>query len=136
MRKAQPWISQIENPNYGKWTVATLLDLAKAFDSDLEIKFRPFSLSLYELSHQDQQYFNVPSFEEELPELELALSAAPSGNISWGQLIGQSSLGAGYIRTGTVVGTGLGVSLPNVVDISKVAEKRRRSIKGSLKGAA
>lgn len=74
MGKAQPWISQIENPDYGKWSVATLLDCADAFDSDLEIRFRPFSRSLYELSHQDQHYFEVPSFEEELPELERAAS--------------------------------------------------------------
>lgn len=72
MGKAQPWISQIENPDYGKWSISTLLDCADAFDSDLEIRFRPFSRSLYELSHQNEQYFEVPSFEEELPELEKA----------------------------------------------------------------
>jgi len=75
MKKAQPWISQIENPDYGKWSVATLLDCADAFDSDLEIKFRPFSRSLYELSHQDEQYFQVSSFEDELPELEQAVTS-------------------------------------------------------------
>src|SRR5271168_3210058 len=32
MGKAQPWISQIENPDYGKWSSATLLDFAEAFD--------------------------------------------------------------------------------------------------------
>ncbi|HXC42904.1 MAG TPA: helix-turn-helix transcriptional regulator [Candidatus Dormibacteraeota bacterium] len=79
MDKAQPWISQIENPEYGKWSTATFLDLAEAFDCDLEIKFRPFSRSLYELSHQDKHYFEVRSFEEELPELE---QAATSGWVS------------------------------------------------------
>jgi transcriptional regulator with XRE-family HTH domain len=79
MDKAQPWISQIENPEYGKWSTATFLDLAEAFDCDLEIKFRPFSRSLYELSHQDEHYFEVRSFEEELPELE---HAATSGWVS------------------------------------------------------
>lgn len=68
--KAQPWISLVENPNYGKWTVATLLDFAIAFDTDLEIKFRPFSKALHELSRQTQEYFRVSSFEEELPKLE------------------------------------------------------------------
>lgn len=82
MRKAQPWISQIENPDYGKWSVATLLDCAEAFDNDLEIKFRPFSRALHELSHQNEEYFRVNSFEEELPELERAATVgwtAPSG---------------------------------------------------------
>jgi transcriptional regulator with XRE-family HTH domain len=75
MGKAQPWISQLENPEYGKMSVATLLDLAEAFDADLEIKFRPFSRSLYELSRQDREYFQVPSFEEELPALEQAAAS-------------------------------------------------------------
>jgi transcriptional regulator with XRE-family HTH domain len=74
MGKAQPWISQLENPEYGKMSVTTLLDLAEAFDTDLEIKFRSFSRALYELTKQGSEYFEVRSFEEELPELEAATS--------------------------------------------------------------
>src|SRR5208282_2060622 len=47
---AQTWVSKLENPDYGKMTVATLLRLATdAFDTDLEIKFRPFSETISSL---------------------------------------------------------------------------------------
>lgn len=70
--RAQTWISVLEDPEYGKMSVATLLNLAQAFDTDLEIKFRPFSRALHELTNQDQEYFSVRSFEQELPDLENA----------------------------------------------------------------
>lgn len=73
---AQTWISKLEDPEYGKMSVATLLRLAEAFDTDLEIKFRPYSRSLDELTKQDTNYFIVPSFEEELPSLEIAAQGA------------------------------------------------------------
>ena len=67
---AQTWISRLEDPEYGKMTVATLLRLAEAFDTDLEVKFRPFSRGLHDLSRQGPEYFIVPSFEQELPAME------------------------------------------------------------------
>ena len=67
---AQTWVSRLEDPEYGKMTVATLLRLANAFDADLEIKFCPFSRALDELSKQGTEYFVVPSFADELPKLE------------------------------------------------------------------
>lgn len=66
--KAQTWISVLEDPEYGKMSVATLLSLAGAFDTDLEIKFRPFSMALLELIKQSSEYFEVRSFEEELEQ--------------------------------------------------------------------
>lgn len=58
-------VSRLENPDYGKMTVATLLRLAAAFDTDLEIKFRPFSTTIDALSRQSSAYFSVPSFDDE-----------------------------------------------------------------------
>lgn len=70
---AQTWVSKLESPEYGKMTVATLLRLAtSAFDTDLEIKFRPFSETLGTLPGQGPEYFRVASFQDELPELESA----------------------------------------------------------------
>ena len=66
--KAQAWISRLENPEYGKMTVATLLELAEAFDTDLEIKFRPFSKLLDSLPRQGPSYFMVKDFESEFGE--------------------------------------------------------------------
>lgn len=39
----QPLVSAWENPNYGKYTLSTLKDLAKAFDVGLLVRFIPFS---------------------------------------------------------------------------------------------
>jgi transcriptional regulator with XRE-family HTH domain len=62
---AQTWVSKLEDPEYGKMTVATLLRLAAAFDTDLEIKFRPFSKTLDTLPTQGPEYFHVASFEDD-----------------------------------------------------------------------
>jgi len=66
---AQTWVSKLENPDYGKMTVATLLRLAEAFDTDLEIKFRPFSRML-EAVPITPDYYVVPSFEEEFGQAQ------------------------------------------------------------------
>jgi len=66
---AQTWISKLENPEYGKMTVATLVRLAVAFDTDLEIKFRPFSTLIDNLPMQDGSYYDVPSFTDEYGDL-------------------------------------------------------------------
>lgn len=63
---AQTWVSKLENPEYGKMTVSTLLRLANEFDTDLEIKFRPFSRTIHDLPRQGPDYFQVRSFREEV----------------------------------------------------------------------
>jgi transcriptional regulator with XRE-family HTH domain len=40
--KAQGWISQLENPNYGRQSLTTLKALARAFDCLLDVRFRSF----------------------------------------------------------------------------------------------
>ena len=42
-KKNQPVISSWEDPSYGKYTLTTLKDLAKAFDVGLLVRFVPFS---------------------------------------------------------------------------------------------
>ena len=41
--KLQPMISRYENPDYGKYSITTLLELAAAFDVALIVRFAPFS---------------------------------------------------------------------------------------------
>ena len=36
-------ISRYENPDYGKYSISTLLELAAAFDVALAVRFVPFS---------------------------------------------------------------------------------------------
>lgn len=76
LNKAQAWVSKLEDPEYGKMSVATLLEVAKAFDCDLEIRFRPFSHTLRRLPAQTAEGFRVASFEE---EFERPTSARPGG---------------------------------------------------------
>jgi transcriptional regulator with XRE-family HTH domain len=73
---AQTWVSKLENPEYGKMTVETLLRLAVAFDADLEIKFRPFSRTLDTLPNQGPEYFYVPSFTDEFETSEADTAGA------------------------------------------------------------
>lgn len=42
-RKLQPMISRYENPDYGRYSITTLLELAKAFDVALVVRFVKFS---------------------------------------------------------------------------------------------
>jgi transcriptional regulator with XRE-family HTH domain len=88
--KAQPWISKLEDPEYGKVTVATLLEVSDAFDVDLEIKFRPFSHALDELAAQGADYYQMPSFEAEkgaieasIERIEDRMAGLPSDSIAY-----------------------------------------------------
>jgi transcriptional regulator with XRE-family HTH domain len=80
---AQTWVSKLESPDYGKMSVATLLRLAEAFDTDLEIKFRPFSVALDVLPSQGPEYFVVPSFEEEKIVIEAKLAREDTAVNAW-----------------------------------------------------
>ena len=60
------WIYRLEDPNAPAPTIASLLEEAKAFDVDLQVRFRPFSERLDELSKLSEKSFGVPSFDEEL----------------------------------------------------------------------
>jgi transcriptional regulator with XRE-family HTH domain len=41
--KLQSMVSRLENPDYGKYSVSTLVNLAKVFDVGLVVRFAPFS---------------------------------------------------------------------------------------------
>jgi transcriptional regulator with XRE-family HTH domain len=62
---AQTWVSKLEDPNYGKLTISTLLKLASAFDVGLHIDFVPFSRVLDGALQLLPASFSVPKFEDD-----------------------------------------------------------------------
>jgi transcriptional regulator with XRE-family HTH domain len=75
-KMAQERISILEDPNAEtKPTLTTLLRLADALDVGLDVRFVPFSTVLDRSVHTDMKDLEVPSFDEELLALELAIEA-------------------------------------------------------------
>ncbi len=63
--KKQETISQWENPNYGKYSLSTLKDLAIAFDVGLSMRFAPFSELVQWNCNLTAERLAPPSFDEE-----------------------------------------------------------------------
>jgi len=61
----QPLVSSWENPNYGKYTLNTLKDLAKAFDVGLLVRLVPFSTLIDWTVDLTSDVIAPPSFNEE-----------------------------------------------------------------------
>lgn len=63
---AQPMISRYENPDYGKYSVATLLEFAHLYDVALVVRFATFSELLRHDHESRQKSFYISSFKEEV----------------------------------------------------------------------
>lgn len=61
----QPLVSAWENPNYGKYSLKTLKELAKAFDVGLLVRFVPFSTLVGWTINLTHDVIAPPSFSEE-----------------------------------------------------------------------
>jgi transcriptional regulator with XRE-family HTH domain len=89
---AQTWVSKLEDPNYGKLTISTLLKLASAFDVGLQVDFVPFSRVLDGAIRLHSESFSVPEFEQDkgffygLSDVNGASNTAVSGAVSAGKL--------------------------------------------------
>lgn len=68
LRKAASWVFRLEDPNQVPPTISTLLNVADAFDVDLEIRFRRFSDLLNQIEYMTPESFEVPSFDEEVAQ--------------------------------------------------------------------
>jgi transcriptional regulator with XRE-family HTH domain len=77
----QPMISRYENPDYGRYSITTLLQLAAVFDVALVVRFAPFSELLeWDLS-ATRQTLAPPSYRNDLGLAVLAERAQqPSGS--------------------------------------------------------
>lgn len=63
--KRQSVISQLENPDYVKFTLNTLKSLASAFDVALMVRFVPFSEIISRAANLSEEDVAVPSFSED-----------------------------------------------------------------------
>jgi transcriptional regulator with XRE-family HTH domain len=64
------WISQVENPNYGRFTLKTLLKIAAALDVALYVDFVPYSTVVNDALRLSMDSFHVPSAKADLGLLD------------------------------------------------------------------
>lgn len=63
--KVQETISQLENPNYGNYTLRTLQRLAESFDVTLTVRFDPFSEMVRWMTELAPEDLAVPDYEHD-----------------------------------------------------------------------
>ncbi len=63
--KAQNVISRLEDPDYGRYTLQTLLALAGTFDVALSVRFVSYGELLSQLRNVSDEALAVPSFDDE-----------------------------------------------------------------------
>ena len=68
-KTTQTVISRLEDPDYGKFTISSLLKIASAFDVALLVKFVPFTRLLHEFEDASPAALAAPEFAEELSKL-------------------------------------------------------------------
>lgn len=74
--KKVSWVYRLEDPNLSPPTIPSLLEVARACGVDLEVRFRAFSGLSDDLDKLSPDSLSVPSFNEELPDLERRADAA------------------------------------------------------------
>jgi len=79
--KPQNVISRLENPDYGRATIQTLLNLASAFDVGLVVRFVKFNEFIGKTTNFSPESFEVIGFDDELLEEQVA-QEFELGNIS------------------------------------------------------
>lgn len=60
--KLQPMVSRYENPDYGRYSITSLLELAKAFDVGLVVRFAPLSELVRWDIHKTEATLAPPSY--------------------------------------------------------------------------
>lgn len=77
----QEFISQLENPDYGRHSLTTLKKLAAAFDVGLIVRFAPFSELVDWMADLTSEKLTPPSYEEEARQMSFA--EAEGGPSEW-----------------------------------------------------
>lgn len=81
MRKPPNVISRLEDPEYGRHTISTLLELASAFDVALLVKFVPYSEFLREFSDVSPRALEAVRFADDIGLMKLPQAVTPSETI-------------------------------------------------------
>src|SRR5437660_11155497 len=68
-KTTQTVISRLEDPDYGRLSISSLLKLASAFDVALLVKFVPFTRLFEEFEDTSPETLSAKSFMEELPDI-------------------------------------------------------------------
>ncbi len=66
MDRTQAWVAKLEDPAYAKFSLATLLKVARALDVGLSVDFVPFSRLAREVVAFSERDLQVRSFDEEI----------------------------------------------------------------------
>ncbi len=93
----QPLLSSWENPDYGKYSLATLKELAKAFDVGLLVRFVPFSTLVDWALNLTSDTIAPPSFSEE-EKYHITMSASTSFNATKDIDVNANSIMSDYIN--------------------------------------
>ena len=78
--KHQETISQWENPDYGRYSISTLKELASAFDVALLVRFIPFSELVADMVNLSSVRLCPPSFDEERIGAAIGIGITPLSN--------------------------------------------------------
>ena len=76
MNVKQPLVSSWENPDYGRYSLKTLKDLANAFDVGLLVRFVPFSKLIDWTVDLTSDVIAPPNFSEEQHHIPALISVA------------------------------------------------------------
>ena len=74
LNKHQETISQWENPDYGRYSLTTLKELAKVFDVALLVKFVPLSELVKDMVNLSEKSLSPPSFSDDHPQFTMPSS--------------------------------------------------------------
>ena len=74
----QTVISRLEDPSYGKYSLKTLIDLAKVFDTGMHVRFTSFITMLQETYRPNAGSREVMSFEDEAPSVKFFRAPTPN----------------------------------------------------------
>lgn len=75
--KPQSVINRLENPEYGKFSISTLLELASTFDVALMVRFVSFGEMVNRYSDLSPDALNVTSFGNDMSFADLTISTEP-----------------------------------------------------------